>query len=99
MQWMENNILSLIDREIYDPSHHSYILRYIHIALLCVQELAVDRPTMAAVIYMLNNEAALLPPSKPAFILMENMLNSKRPEECQSVSSINNASITEIRGR
>ncbi|CAI8612343.1 unnamed protein product [Vicia faba] len=99
IQWRDNNILSLIDREIYDPSHHSYILRYIHIALLCVQELAVDRPTMAAVISMLNSEAALHPPSKPAFILMENMLNLKRPEECQSVSSINNVSITEICGR
>ncbi|KAI5430099.1 hypothetical protein KIW84_034611 [Lathyrus oleraceus] len=99
IQWRENNILSLIDREIYDPCHHSYILRYIHIALLCVQELAVDRPTMAAVISMLNSEAALLPPSKPAFILMENMLNSKRPEECQSVSSINTVSITDICGR
>ncbi|KAL5057559.1 hypothetical protein RYX36_029163, partial [Vicia faba] len=62
IQWRDNNILSLIDREIYDPSHHSYIL----------------------------SEAALHPPSKPAFILMENMLNLKRPEECQSVSSINN---------
>jgi len=47
---------------------------------------------MATVIYMLNSEAALLPPpSKPAFILTENMLNS--------TSSINNVSITQIGGR
>ncbi|XP_058756971.1 G-type lectin S-receptor-like serine/threonine-protein kinase At1g11300 [Vicia villosa] len=99
-QWMENNILSLIDPEIYDSSHHNYILRHIHIGLLCVQELAADRPSMAAVISMLNSEAALSPPSsKPAFILMKNLLNSKWPEECQSVSSINNVSVTDVCGR
>jgi len=42
MQWRGGNILSLIDQGIYDPSHHDYILRYIQIGLLCVQEHAVD---------------------------------------------------------
>ncbi|KEH22743.1 hypothetical protein MTR_7g056660 [Medicago truncatula] len=46
---------------------------------------------MAAVISMLNNDAALLSrPSKPAFILMKNTLNPKWHEEYESVSSINN---------
>ncbi|KAK2360570.1 G-type lectin S-receptor serine/threonine-protein kinase [Trifolium repens] len=100
IKWREDNILSLIDQGVYDLSHQNYILRYIHIGLLCVQELAVDRPTMAAVISMLNNEAALLPsPSKPAFILMNNMLNPNGPEEFQTGSSINNVSMTDIYGR
>jgi hypothetical protein len=100
IKWREDNILSVIDEGIYDPNHHNYILRYIHIGLLCVQEIAIDRPTMAEVISMLNSEAALpSPSSKPAFILMKNMLNSKWPEECQSGSSINNVSMTEICGR
>jgi hypothetical protein len=54
---------------------------------------------MATVISMLNSEAALLPPNKPAFIRMENMLNSKWLEECQNVSSFNSVSTTEISGR
>jgi len=55
---------------------------------------------MAAVTYMLNNEAGLLPPpSKPAFILRENMLNSKLPEDCQNGCSINYVTITDISGR
>jgi hypothetical protein len=100
IKWREDNILSVIDEGIYDPNHHNYILRYIHIGLLCVQEIAVDRPTMAEVISMLNSEAVLpSPSSKPAFILMKNMLNSKWPEECQTGSSINNVSMTEICGR
>ncbi|RHN45909.1 putative protein kinase RLK-Pelle-DLSV family [Medicago truncatula] len=99
-QWSEDNILSLIDQEIYDHSHHNYISRCIHIGLLCAQELAKDRPAMAAVISMLNSETASLPPpSKPAFILRESMLNSKLPEECQNGCSINNVSITDISGR
>ncbi|XP_024626675.1 G-type lectin S-receptor-like serine/threonine-protein kinase At1g11330 [Medicago truncatula] len=99
-QWSEDNILSLIDQEIYDHSHHNYISRCIHIGLLCAQELAKDRPTMAAVISMLNSETSLLPPpSKPAFILRENMLNSKLAEECQNGCSVNNVSITDISGR
>jgi hypothetical protein len=55
---------------------------------------------MAAVISMLNSETALIPPpSKPAFVLMKNMLNPNGLEECQSGSSINNISITDIYGR
>ncbi|KEH22720.1 G-type lectin S-receptor-like Serine/Threonine-kinase [Medicago truncatula] len=100
IQWREDNILSLIDQGIYDPSHHNYISRCIHIGLLCAQELAKDRPAMAAVISMLNSETASLPPpSKPAFILRESMLNSKFPEECQNGCSINNVSITDVCGR
>ncbi|KAK7315614.1 hypothetical protein VNO77_34177 [Canavalia gladiata] len=82
IQWKEDNISSLIDPEIYDQSFHKNILRCIHIGLLCVQESAADRPTMAAVISMLNSEIMDLPPVRePAFILRQNMLNSISSEE------------------
>jgi len=55
---------------------------------------------MAAVISMLTTEAAFLPPpSQPAFILRQNMLNSKSPDENQNDRSINIVSITNICGR
>jgi len=55
---------------------------------------------MATVISMLNSEVASLPPpSQPAFTLRQNMLNSRSPEENQSICSINTASITDICGR
>nr|KYP59288.1 Putative serine/threonine-protein kinase receptor [Cajanus cajan]KYP59296.1 Putative serine/threonine-protein kinase receptor [Cajanus cajan] len=77
IQWTEHNISSLIDEGIYDPSLHKYIFRCIHIGLLCVQEFAADRPSMAAVISMLNSEILdLPPPTKPAFTLRQNMLSS-----------------------
>ncbi|XP_029130278.1 G-type lectin S-receptor-like serine/threonine-protein kinase At1g11300 [Cajanus cajan] len=100
IQWREGNTLSLIDQEIYDPGHHNDILRCIHIGLLCVQELAIVRPSMAAVISMLNRDAALLPlPSEPAFILRQNMLNSASSKGTHSSYSVNTISTTDICGR
>lgn len=43
-------------------------LRHIHIGLLCVQEDALDRPTMSSVVVMLKGETTFLQkPEKPAF--------------------------------
>ncbi|XP_020224766.1 G-type lectin S-receptor-like serine/threonine-protein kinase At1g11300 isoform X2 [Cajanus cajan] len=100
IQWNEGNILSLIDPGMYDPNHHKDILRCIHIGLLCVQEHAIERPTMSAVISMLNSEVAFLPPpSQPAFIQRQTMLNSVSSKERYSSSSVNSVSITNVSGR
>ncbi|KAK3021943.1 LOW QUALITY PROTEIN: hypothetical protein RJ639_046142 [Escallonia herrerae] len=51
-----------------DMSSMQDIVRCIDIGLLCVQELAADRPSMAAVILMLSSLSAALPmPSEPAY--------------------------------
>ncbi|KAK7293107.1 hypothetical protein RJT34_15968 [Clitoria ternatea] len=100
MKWTENAISSLIDPRIYDPSLYKYIFRCIHIGLLCVQESASDRPTMATVISMLNSEIVdLPPPRKPAFILTQNMLSSMSSEKGNSLHSLNPITISEIQGR
>ncbi|KAL2336789.1 hypothetical protein Fmac_011235 [Flemingia macrophylla] len=100
IQWNKGNILSIIDQGIYDPNHQEDILRCIHIGLLCVQEHAIDRPTMATVISMLNSEVAFLPrPSQPAFIQRQSMLNSVSSEELHKFSSFNSVSITSVTGR
>ncbi|XP_061353514.1 G-type lectin S-receptor-like serine/threonine-protein kinase At1g11330 [Gastrolobium bilobum] len=100
IQWKEENVISLVDPGIYDPSLEKHIMRCIHIGLLCVQEFAADRPNMAAVISMLNSEIADLPPPRqPAFILRQNMLSSLSSDESLKLYSINNVSITDIHGR
>ncbi|KAJ0897104.1 putative protein kinase RLK-Pelle-SD-2b family [Helianthus annuus] len=43
------------------------VVRTIHIALLCVQDHAEDRPTMLSVVSMLGNDGPLPPPKQPAF--------------------------------
>ncbi|CAJ2632740.1 unnamed protein product [Trifolium pratense] len=95
IHWREDNILLLLEPEIYDHNDHKNILRCIHIGLLCVQESAVERPTMATVISMLNSEiASLPPPNEPAFILRQNI--NPLPEEKESINIV---SITEVSGR
>jgi hypothetical protein len=97
---MDDNIFSLVDPEICDPSLQSHILRCIHIGLLCVQEFAADRPTMAAVISMLNSEIVdLPPPGKPAFILVQNMLCSISIDQRKALCSLNPVSVSEFKGR
>ncbi|XP_061372283.1 G-type lectin S-receptor-like serine/threonine-protein kinase At1g11330 [Gastrolobium bilobum] len=100
IQWKEEDVISLVDPGIYDPSLEKHIIRCIHIGLLCVQEFAADRPNMAAVISMLNSEIVDLPPPRqPAFILRQNMLSSLSSDESLRLHSINNVSITDIHGR
>ncbi|CAI9787897.1 unnamed protein product [Fraxinus pennsylvanica] len=50
------------------------ILRCIHIGLLCVQENAADRPTMATIVLMLTSYSITLPiPSRPAFFVFSSL--------------------------
>ncbi|KAH9667369.1 Receptor-like serine/threonine-protein kinase [Citrus sinensis] len=67
--WTSNRTLELIDPILEDEySSKHMLLRYVNIALLCVQESADDRPTMNEVVSMLTDEAAaLFPPKQPAF--------------------------------
>ncbi|MED6134158.1 hypothetical protein PIB30_034686 [Stylosanthes scabra] len=98
--WENDNIGSLIDSEISDSSNKEDIMRCIHIGLLCVQELARDRPTMTAVISMLNSETVNLPPPKqPAFIQIQTMLDVESSLRNDGACSINYMSLTNIQGR
>ncbi|KAL8058641.1 hypothetical protein ABFX02_03G032800 [Erythranthe guttata] len=79
------------------------MMRCIHIALLCVQENAVERPTMASVVLMLNSSSIALPmPLKPGFYFSGNEIHdeidspSKRQlTHCGQVSN-NDCSITNL---
>lgn len=51
----------------------SQVLRCIHVGLLCVQKLTVDRPTTASVVFMLSHEEVALPqPKEPGFFIERN---------------------------
>ena len=77
---------------MYDWEFHTDILRCIHIGLLCVQEFARDRPTMATVTSMLNSEIVDLPPPKePAYTTRQTIIIAD--------SLQNNFTITEPQGR
>ena len=65
--WNEGNALELMDPLLTDGCEDEF-LRFIHIALLCVQEDAFDRPTMSSVVVMLKGETVTLSqPQQPGF--------------------------------
>ncbi|KAJ6728725.1 CYSTEINE-RICH REPEAT SECRETORY PROTEIN [Salix koriyanagi] len=59
--WNEGRGQELIDRNIVDTCPISEALRWIHIALLCVQDDPARRPTMSLVVLMLGSNAVNLP--------------------------------------
>ncbi|KAJ6890444.1 cysteine-rich receptor-like protein kinase 26 [Populus alba x Populus x berolinensis] len=70
--WREGTTTNLID-ETLRGSPVRDVMRCFHIGLLCVQENMSRRPTMAAVVPMLNSHSWSLPsPSRPAFLLDSN---------------------------
>ncbi|KAK1419597.1 hypothetical protein QVD17_28802 [Tagetes erecta] len=69
------------------------VLRSIHVALLCVQHHAEDRPTMLSVLLMLVSEGALPEPKQPAFF------NEESRRELESLPSVDKAMITIVYAR
>ncbi|XP_073141229.1 G-type lectin S-receptor-like serine/threonine-protein kinase At1g11300 [Henckelia pumila] len=67
-QWDEEDISCFIEPAIFDPVMEMQMMRYIQVGLLCVQEIAKDRPSILTVLSMLSNEIAVIPrPKQPAF--------------------------------
>ncbi|XP_058092208.1 cysteine-rich receptor-like protein kinase 44 [Magnolia sinica] len=108
--WNDGTVLDLIDPTISESCSSSEVMRCIHIALLCVQEDVISRPTMSSILLMLNSfSITLSAPSQPAFFIMSrtaldmSMTGSHRQtdEVNQSLGiaspwSVNEVSITEL---
>ncbi|KAH6831759.1 cysteine-rich RLK protein 10, partial [Perilla frutescens var. hirtella] len=70
--WQEGTGEKVIDPTLLKngTSYLRDMLRCIHMGLLCVQENAANRPTMASVVLMLSSSTVTLPlPSEPAFYM------------------------------
>ncbi|EOY28543.1 S-locus lectin protein kinase family protein [Theobroma cacao] len=66
--WKDGRGLELIDSNIADGCPIHDVARWIHIALLCVQDDPALRPTMSSVILMLGSRSVNLPqPSSPPY--------------------------------
>ncbi|XP_034690509.1 G-type lectin S-receptor-like serine/threonine-protein kinase At1g61420 [Vitis riparia] len=63
--WGEGNSLELVDPAVRDPHSRTQMLRCIHVALLCVQNSAEERPTMSQVCSILTNKTEGLPNPNP----------------------------------
>ncbi|KAG6776738.1 hypothetical protein POTOM_016525 [Populus tomentosa] len=91
--WREGRALELVDTLMGDSYLEDQVLRCIQIGLLCVQESAMDRPSMSNVVFMLSNDTTLPSPKQPAFILKESY-NSGDPSTSEGSHSINKVTIT-----
>jgi len=68
-----------------------------HIGLLCLQNLAKERPSMATVVSMLNSEIVNLPcPSQPAFVERQILSNAESSQQNNTRHSINNVTVTDM---
>ncbi|EOA24158.1 hypothetical protein CARUB_v10017391mg, partial [Capsella rubella] len=66
--WSNGSLLELVDPSFHDNYRIKEVSRCIHIALLCLQEEADDRPTMSAIVQMLTTSSmALAVPQRPGF--------------------------------
>ncbi|WCJ42966.1 G-type lectin S-receptor-like serine/threonine-protein kinase SRK [Euphorbia peplus] len=71
--WKDENGLELLDTSVGSTFSASEVLRCIQVGLLCVQERAEDRPTMASVVLMLSSEnATMAQPKTPGYCLGRN---------------------------
>ncbi|XP_058223242.1 uncharacterized protein LOC131332952 [Rhododendron vialii] len=100
--WIEGKALDIVDPFLRDQESFPapQVLRCIHIALLCVQEFATDRPTMSKVALMLCNETALLSPKQPAFIVKSvEGVQTHHQLVLETASSVNDVTLSAIHGR
>ncbi|KAG2637577.1 hypothetical protein PVAP13_2NG540900 [Panicum virgatum] len=99
-QWNEDKATELIDPLIRASCSVRQVLRCIHIALLCVQDHADERPDIPTVIIMLSSDSSSLPnPRPPTLMLRGRELESGKSSENEQSHSIGTVSMTQLHGR
>nr|CAD1832814.1 unnamed protein product [Ananas comosus var. bracteatus] len=98
--WKEGKWFELIDPLLHDSFETYEISRCIHVALMCVQENAADRPTMSDVIVMLSRDSTSLPdPKQPAYFNVRIMDEAETASNFIVPITVNEITITDIEGR
>ncbi|KAJ6978881.1 G-type lectin S-receptor-like serine/threonine-protein kinase RKS1 [Populus alba x Populus x berolinensis] len=93
--WKEDRALEIVDSSLQVLYHPQEALKCIKIGLLCVQEDAMERPSMLAVVFMFNSSETTIPsPKQPAFTFREPCISP-----CVAVSGCLNVTMTDIEGR
>ncbi|KVH88330.1 Concanavalin A-like lectin/glucanase, subgroup [Cynara cardunculus var. scolymus] len=102
-KWMSGSPLELLDPRIAESYSRNEVIRCINIGLLCVQEEADARPSMASIQNMLNNNSITLPtPSKPPYFLSKALMLDISGDVDKSIPMVNSedeSSITKMHPR
>ncbi|KAL4309535.1 hypothetical protein GQ457_01G046640 [Hibiscus cannabinus] len=98
--WTEDKAMEIVDPSVRDSCSPNQVLKCIHIGMLCVQDSAMHRPTMAAVVLMLESEAPTLPKARqPTFSSIGSSDDGQSNPDGQEIVSSNNVTVTMIVGR
>lgn len=66
--WKDRRWNEFIDQSFGDEYEQEELVKYLAVALMCVQEKTIDRPTMPDVVAMLSSDGNTLPePKQPAY--------------------------------
>nr|XP_008343000.3 G-type lectin S-receptor-like serine/threonine-protein kinase At1g61550 [Malus domestica] len=99
--WKEGRELELVDEMLAAESYSaSEVMKYVHIGLLCVQDNAMDRPSMQDVVFMLNGSTTVIggaQPKQPLFTI-QNTVSHPQPQPSNTFLT-NEATTTLIEGR
>ncbi|KAI3883369.1 hypothetical protein MKW92_039615 [Papaver armeniacum] len=94
--WNEGKWSEVLDEALGDLYSPSEVIKCIHIGLLCVQNRALDRPTMAEVDIMLTSETNRPSPKEPPYTFPA---LSDKPDSGPNRGSSNYVTITAVEGR
>ncbi|CAN4078253.1 unnamed protein product [Withania somnifera] len=99
-KWHEGRPMDLVDCSIRDGCQHDEAMRCIHLALLCVQDLAVHRPNMSSVVLVLETDNERLPlPRPPTYTSMRRSADEDIWHGDQDLPSSNNVTVSVLIGR
>ena len=99
--WKDGKGMEIMDPSLDDTLSSCKLIKCLQIALLCVQENPIDRPSMLEVSSMLKNETAIVTiPKRPAFSVRTDEDDENRPEQLHlEICSVDDATITQVVGR
>lgn len=98
--WEEGKAIELVDPSIRESCGQAEVVRCIQVGMLCVQDSAVHRPTMASVVLMLESDIPSVPlPRQPTFSSVRASTDTDIFLEAQEVGSSNDMTVTMISGR
>jgi len=103
--WKDQTPFQILDPKLRGSYSRSEVQRCIHIALLCVEENPVDRPSMATIMLALNaNSVTLGLPRQPASLVrgrattdrLRHQLDSDQPSSSSIPFSAGDSLITQV---
>nr|POF11095.1 g-type lectin s-receptor-like serine/threonine-protein kinase [Quercus suber] len=98
--WKEGKGMEFMDPALDDTTSSCKLIRCMQIALLCVQENAIDRPSMLGVSSMLKNETTFVTiPKKPGFSTKIDEGDKENTKLQLEICSVDDSTISQVVAR